>query len=208
MLKLFLILLLSVSTLPGQYKREAAGAPPAELAASIQSLMAKDGHKILAPDGKVYCEVWFVIKPPVGPLTSENDVTWKTTPPGAVIGAIRWPGPGSDRRGQGLKPGVYTLRFSMFPVNGDHQGVAPQRDFLLMTPAAEDKDAAAVSVFDDLVAMSRKSSGTPHPAVLSMWKVEGDFTAGLAPLGETDWVLNVKIGDVPIALILVGKTEG
>ena len=27
----------------------------------------------------------------------------------------------------------------MMPMNGSHQGAAPQRDFLLLTPAAEDR---------------------------------------------------------------------
>src|SRR5882762_5012164 len=67
---------------------------------------------------------------------------------------------GSDRRGQTIKAGVYTLRYGIMPVNGDHQGAAPQRDFVLMTPAADDKDLNATPNFEALVAMSRKASGT------------------------------------------------
>jgi len=89
------------------------------------------------------------------------------------------------------------------PINGDHQGAAPQRDFLLMTPAAQDTDPNATPNFDTLVGMSRKASGTPHPAVLSFWKSDTD-TPGFAKQGDSDWVLQAKLGDTPIAIILVG----
>jgi hypothetical protein len=53
--------------------------------------------------------------------------------------------------------------------------------------------------------MSRKASGTPHPAVLSIWKVEEkDFKPGVAQEGDTDWVLQTKIGDTPVAVIVAG----
>ena len=202
----FLIALTAAAAF-GQYSAAAAGAPPSELAPPIAAELQPAGHKVTTPDGKTLCEVWFVKQAPKGPTTTESDVTWKTAPHGSLIGAIRFPEAGSDRRGQTLKPGVYTLRFSFFPVNGDHQGVAPQRDFLVITPAAVDTKVEAVKVFDDLMNMTRKASGTPHPAVLSMWQVESDFKPGMAQMGEHDWALMAPVGDAKIALILVGKAE-
>ncbi len=207
MMKRALSLIAVAATALGQYKLDSTGAAPSEVAPAIAGLLQDKGHKILAPDGKVWCEIWFVKASPAGPPTSESDVTWKTVPMGAVIGALRFPAAGYDRRGQGIKAGVYTLRYGMQPVNGDHQGVAPQRDFLVMTPAAGDTDAAAVTNIDALMNMSRKASGNPHPAVLSIWRVESDFTPGLVKAGEHDWVLQTTIGDIKLAVVLVGKTE-
>ena len=79
------------------------------------------------------------------------------------------------------------------PANDDHQGAAPQRDFLLLTPAAEDRDLNATPNFDALVAMSRKASQTAHPAVLSFRKAETD-SPGFSQQGDTDWVLEVQRG--------------
>jgi len=56
--------------------------------------------------------------------------------------------------------------------------------------------------------MSRKASGTPHPAVLSMWGAGASDPAGFAKQGENDWVLTKKIGDTTVSVILVGKVEG
>lgn len=189
-----------------QYKAEPAGAA-ADVDPAISGLLAKQGVKIMNGD-KVVFEIWFRDKLPAGTKTAEDNVSMSTVPHGSLLGAIRFPAAGSDRRGQSIKAGVYTMRFSMFPQNGDHQGVAPQRDFLLLTPIANDKDPNATPDFEALVKMSTAASGTPHPAVFSFWKADASAKPGLIQEGEHDWVLNTKIGDTPIAIIVVGKTEG
>lgn len=186
----------------GQYQSAAAGPPPPEVAPAIAQALQKDGVKI-SNGGAAYCEIWFRTEKPSGAKTTEENVTLPSLPVGALVGVIRFDGKGSDRRGQTIKAGVYTLRYGIMPINGDHQGAAPQRDFLLMTPAAEDQDLNSTPAFEALVAMSRKASGTPHPAVLSVWKADSD-TPGLSKQGDSDWVLQTKIGDTPIAVILVG----
>src|SRR5258707_4345909 len=184
-----------------QYKSEPAGAPPAEVAPAIAQVMQKTGSKI-TNNGAAYCEIWFRTDKPSGMKSTEENITLPL-PQGALLGVIRFTGNGSDRRGQTIKAGVYTLRYGVMPVNGDHQGAAPQRDFLLMTPAADDKDLNSTPNFEALVAMSRKASGTPHPAVLSCWQADAD-KPGFAKQGETDWVLQTKFDDTPIAIILIG----
>lgn len=185
-----------------QYKAEPAGPPPSEVAPSIAGALEKNGTKI-TNNGTPYCEIWFRTDKPSGAKNAnEEAVTLPSIPQGALLAVIRFEGKGSDRRGQNIKPGVYTLRYSLMPVNGDHQGAAPQRDFMLMVPAADDKDLSAAPAFDALVAMSRKASGTPHPAVISLWKADSP-QPGFAQQGD-DWVLQTKLGDTPIAVILVG----
>jgi hypothetical protein len=206
--KLALSLLLAATAALAQYKSEPAGAPPAELAPAISQALQQQGTKVLGGDGSVYCEVWFRTSLPSGPKATEEGITLPTIPHGALLGAIRFPGQGADRRGQAIKPGVYTLRYSLQPVNGDHLGVSPQRDFLVMVPAADDKDLNATPNFDALMGMSRKASGTPHPAVLSMWAAGASDPAGFAKQGENDWVLTFKMGSTPVSVILVGKVEG
>jgi hypothetical protein len=202
------LLLLCGLTAFAQYTSASAGAPPAALKPEIAAALAKAGVKVVAADGKVWCEVWMAAKAPQGSNAEEN-ATMTTVPQGALLGAIHFPANGADRRGQTIKAGVYTLRYSVFPINGDHQGVAPQRDFAILTPAAEDADPAATPNFETLMNWSRKASGTPHPAVLSMWKQEpGDFKEGVSQMGEHDTVLQLKVGDIPVAIILVGKAEG
>jgi hypothetical protein len=200
--------LLAIAAAFGQYKAEPAGAVPADVPANFASLLAKDGSKITGANGAVVCEIWFRAQEPSGSKSTEEAVSLPLIPQGSFLGIIRFPAAGSDRRGQGIKPGVYTLRYSNYPVNGDHQGVAPQRDFALLSRMSDDKDPAATPNFEALVAMSAKASGTPHPMVMSIWKQDTDFQAGLSQQGEHDWVLQTKLGSTPLAIILIGKAEG
>src|SRR5262249_27119070 len=164
-----------------QYKLEPAGSPPADLPGAISATLQKDGAKVSG--GGSVCEIWFVSKAPAGPKTTEEAVSLPTIPQGALLGVLRFPGKGSDRRGQTIKPGGYTLRYSLQPVNGDHQGVAPQRDFLVMVPLTDDTSTAPVPGFDDLMKKSRKASGTPHPAILSMAAASGGSSPELKKQG-------------------------
>jgi hypothetical protein len=87
--------------------------------------------------------------------------------------------------------------------------VAPQRDFLLLTPIASDGNPAAKPGFEELVQWSAKAAGTPHPAVLSMETPPGGASApSVVKEGEHDWTLTVKVGDVTFSVIVVGKAEG
>jgi hypothetical protein len=75
----------------------------------------------------------------------------------------------------------------------------------VLSLASEDKDPKATPKYEQVVAASMKASGTAHPAVLSTWKVDpANFKAGVAQEGEHDWVLQHKLGDVPIAVIVAG----
>jgi hypothetical protein len=190
-----------------QYKLEPAGPPPSDLPPAIAGALQKDGSKIVAGSGTAFCEIWFRSTAPSGPKSTEDGVTLPAIPQGALLGALRFPARGADRRGQNIKPGVYALRYALQPVNGDHQGVAPQRDFMVMIPAADDPGPDAKPTFDDLMKLSRKASGTPHPAVLSMSASSNSTFSELKKEGENDWALHAKIGDTAVEVILVGKAE-
>jgi hypothetical protein len=99
------------------------------------------------------------------------------------------------------------MRYSYYPQNGDHQGAAPQRDFLLLTPIEADSDFKAKPDFNQLMEMSRKASRTPHPCVFSFWKEEEDFQPGLRLLGEHDWVYYTDGGGIKLGIILVGAAD-
>ncbi|MGH9629561.1 MAG: hypothetical protein ACRD7E_14695 [Bryobacteraceae bacterium] len=182
---------------------EKASAPPSDLAKEVAATLQQEGIKI-EDGGKTLAEVWFVQTAPAGPEKNELAVSFTKVPQGALMGVMSVPEAFSDRRGQNIQKGLYTLRYSMFPPDGAHQGVSEQRDFLLLSKAAEDKDPKATPSFKALVEASRKASSTPHPLVFSIWKVEGDFKPGIHQEGE-EWVLHTKVGDLQLAMIAVGK---
>ncbi len=200
----FLLLGVTAISALGQYKADSAGTPPSDIPAAYSALLQKDGTKILDAQGKAFVEIWLVTAAPSGPKTSEENVTLTTVPHGSLMGVLRFPMQWYDRRGQTVKPGLYTVRFSMFPISGDHQGVAPQRDFWVLTKLSDDPDPKATPKYEDLMKWSQKASGTPHPLVMSVWKAD-DAKADFSASGESDWVLQRKMGDTWIAIVVVGK---
>ena len=151
-------------------KLEAVDALPEGLSKEVAAVLDAKGQRVIGDKGPV-CSIWLVKEVP-------TKVDFKPTlsvkyplVPGELIGVLQveMKKKFTDFRGQEIKPGVYTLRYSLQPVNGDHLGASPQRDFLVLVPAADDKDANAAPNFETLMGMSRKASGTPHPAVLSIW---------------------------------------
>jgi hypothetical protein len=188
-----------------QYKVEPASGAPPNLPAAYSTLIDSNGYRVAGPSG-AWCEVWFRKSIPTTAKPTDPTIVLPIAQ-GTLMGVIRFPAAGYDRRGQSLKPGLYTMRYSDFPTDGAHQGVAPQRDFALLTPIANDPDPNAMPDFDKLVAQS-KTSGTAHPAVMSLETPSGSSFPSVTKEGENDWVLNVKVGDLPVAIIVVGKVEG
>jgi hypothetical protein len=203
--KTLVVVFVTAAAVFGQYKAAPAGAPPSEVPPAFASLLEKAGTQITDGSGKVVAEIWLVSSIKKGAKSAEENVTLPDIPHGTLLGVLRAPGTYNDRRGQVIKPGVYTLRYSMFPINGDHQGVAPQRDFFVLTKVSDDTDPNTNPNFDTLMASSRKASGTPHPLVLSIWKAD-DPKAGFAQQGD-DWVLTHSAGDTALSIILVGKAS-
>jgi hypothetical protein len=189
-----------------QYKLETiAGAPPG-IPAAFASVLQDQGYRVAGPAG-AWCEVWFAKTIPAGKSTDASIAFGIQQ--GTFLGILRFPAKGADRRGQVIPAGVYTIRYSNFPVDGAHSGAAPQRDFGLLTAIADDSDPAAKPAFDVLVAASRKASGTPHPAVFSLeTPPEGATPPSVVKEGDHDWVLTAKAGDLTLSIILVGKVEG
>ena len=202
-----LFLLVAFSAFAQDYKLEPISTAAPGLPAAYASVIQPQGFRVNGSSGP-WCEVWLAKSLPVGAKPDDAAISFGLAQ-GTLIGVIRFPAKGADRRGQVIPAGVYTLRYSNFPVDGAHSGVAPQRDFALMTPVAADADPAAKPAFDELVKMSGKASGTPHPAVLSMeTPPAGAAAPGVAKEGEHDWTLTVKAGDFTFSIIVVGKAEG
>lgn len=204
--RVFLVLVGFSSAIWGQYSADAAGAPPSELKPAVAQVLDKSGFRI-SNKGAKYCEVWFRSElPRDAARPREPRVTLPNIQAGTMLGVIRFDAQGLDRRGQTIAPGVYLLRYGIMPDNGKHEGAAALRDFLVLTPAAEDQNPNSTPDFDALVALSRKASGTPHPAVLSFWKADAD-APGFSQQGDSDWVLQTKIGETPVVVIVAGVAD-
>ncbi len=174
---------------------KAAIAAPEEVSAAVRATLAADALRVTGPKGPM-CEIWLrkAIPPAVTPVQGLG-VGYGQIASGALVGVVRVLLPISDYRQQRVKPGVYTLRYELHPVNGDHMGISPLRDFLLLAPAALDLDPAEIT-FEEAVARSKKTIGANHPSAWSLQSADG--APGEPPsMFHTDdpdlWLIHLRV---------------
>src|SRR6266498_2836108 len=160
------VLISLIAILPAafaQYTSSPAGPAPA-----AQAFVQETGLQVVGAGGKVWCEMWFAKSLPAGAASTGEAVSLPSIPHGAFLGIARFPANAQDRRGNLIKAGVYAMRYSVYPADGNHMGAAPQRDFAILIPAGQDKPPAEMLPYDKLMALSAEANGVAHPAVLSL----------------------------------------
>jgi len=168
---------------------------PSDVAAAVAAKIAPGGVRATANGTTI--TFWWVKDLPGS--------SWKDVPEGTLVGVVKLDADVRDIRSHLMKAGVYTLRYGIQPATDDHFGVSPFRDFLLLSPAATDKDPAAIS-HDALVDLSKVTINAKHPAV---WSIDPP-AAKDAPLSvyTTDLghkSLIVEVGGLKFGIVLIGK---
>jgi hypothetical protein len=184
--------------------------PPSDgLAADVAAQIAPTGFKVV--QGKrTICEIWPAKKWSLKSDFTPSDSVLYPLVPGSLAGVLRFSRKGADFRGQDIAAGVYTLRYANQPVDGNHVGTFPTRDFLVMVPAADDQSATPTADMD-LFKASATAAGSTHPAIMPLVKGDGGSPLpALRHLEEQDW-WTVRFADgsgddkVALELIVVGK---
>ncbi|PYX10504.1 MAG: hypothetical protein DMG88_02140 [Acidobacteria bacterium] len=175
-----------------------------------QTLEAK-GYRILLDDGMPACELWLRKNVPAQPKKDSQDVIYTQLGESALVGVVHFPKAGSDFRGQAIPAGFYTLRYALIPNDGNHLGVSPNRDFLLIVPAASDTDPTATFKFQDLVALSRTATGTKHPGPLSL-VAPGGAGPAVSKDDQDHWIFSASLKlasgeDLPFSLVVKGVAQ-
>ncbi|MHB1426176.1 MAG: hypothetical protein ACYC3I_23680 [Gemmataceae bacterium] len=189
---------------------------PKEVQEPIHKLLGESCAQMLNANGDVLAEVWFRKDVPVKATEAQitNGLTYAEVPEATIFGVVRFPKQFTDYRKQKIPAGVYTLRLANQPMDGDHMGTAPFSEFLLLSPAAEDKTPATMEA-KKLQELSGKTTGA-HPGVLLLFPGKGAAeTPKLEKKEENHWILlfqlDAKSGDkkakLPVGLTLIGVSS-
>jgi hypothetical protein len=143
--------------------------PPAGVAPEIASALNGQGYRITDDQGKPFGEIWLrkAVPTTAKPAGAKGAVQFPFLAEGELLGVLHLVGEAHDYRDQTIEKGLYTMRYGLQPINGDHLGVSPFRDYTLLLPAAKDKATAAVAR-KKLETESSEAAGTNHPAVFFM----------------------------------------
>jgi len=199
--------------IPAAAQKVEKGAPaPDSVPAALKAAIESQGLRVLNEAGAAYVEIWLRKGLPAEAKEASGDIAYPGMPVGSFLGVWRYVIPGTDFRGQAMKPGVYSMRHALMPSDGNHMGASPFRDFVLLAPVDADKDPAADLKYDDAVALSRKATGTNHPAVYPMLAPESVSEAVVSKDEQGHGVLKVKVQGksgtaIPLAFIVIGRGE-
>lgn len=200
-----------------EHQVEPLDAPPPEgVAPAIAEQLDSGAFKVLRGAKRTtLLEFWPVKQWPVQADFSPSNTILYPLEMGQLIGVVRYARKGGDFRGQQIPSGVYTVRYALQPVDGNHVGTSDTRDFLLLLPAEQDSDSAPLDK-SDLFKLSAQASGTTHPAMLSLLSA-GD-AAGSLPAIEHDEVRDLwsvrfanptaageTTDELVVKLVVVGK---
>ena len=194
--------------------------PPADaLSAEVVEKIATTGFKVIRGSNRTVCEIWPCQQWTVKPNFKPSVALLYPFEPGQLIGILRFPRRGSDFRDQTISQGAYTLRYALQPIDGNHEGTSPTRDFLLLVRAEDDTSAEPMDV-EELSEQSAAAAESTHPAMLCLQRAQAQDATnnGLSIRHDAanDWWLvhffgkasaNGKQLDVPVDLIVVGHAH-
>jgi len=174
---------------------------------AIRQLLAPKGDRIFPQADSPALEIWFRKELPAQPTPSTIDAIYDRVAESTFVGVLRSEHPFQDYRGQSIAAGFYTLRYALMPNDGNHLGVAPSRDFLLLIPITADPGAEKLLKFQDLVAFSRQASGTKHPAPMSLVQAEGGSALTKDDEGHVVFTTSIHLSSgeaMPLSLVVKG----
>ncbi len=177
---------------------------------ALRKALESTGYSVLLDDGSEWCKVWLAASVPASGKTDVEGALFPQLAESTLIGVISFSKPATDYRGQGIQPGLYTLRYELLPNDGNHLGVADNRDFALLIRAADDPDPTAKFDFKQLVALSRKATGTGHPGPINLLQPASDTVPAISNDGQERWVfadkLKMQAGEpLLIGIVVKGK---
>ena len=178
----------------GGYKVEPVPLPAgSDVPAALAALLQPQGARVVDSSGATVCEIWLGNAVPLAATpNSSPEIMYGSLGMGTLVGLIHFPAKGSDFRRQAIKPGFYTLRYGLTPQDGNHMGVNPTRDFLLMCPVAQDTNLTAALSFQDMAKLSKAATGTNHPGILTMDSPGSGATAGIVQNSQGYSVLQAQ----------------
>jgi hypothetical protein len=179
----------------------------------IRQSLNERGYRVTPENASPAIEIWYRKEVPAQPKTaSAADAVYERLAPWSLVGVLHFTKGSTDFRGQSIAAGFYTLRAALMPDDGNHLGVAPSRDFLLLVKPAADPGPDTTPKFLDLVALSRQASGTKHPAPMSLVPAEGGVAPGVTQdeEGHAIFIAPIRLSsgeDIPLALIVKGTAS-
>lgn len=154
-------------------------AVPDSVSQEIAGFVTDSAFQIQGDDGKPMINLWLgnLLNVQSKPAGAKGTILYPFLSEGQLLGVVEVFSEIGDYRDQPIVAGVYTLRYGIQPVNGDHLGASPYRDFGCLIPTAIDQSVATLKR-DKLEENSAEAAGTSHPAIMMFLAPESGAKSG------------------------------
>jgi hypothetical protein len=140
---------------------------PADIGESIRKTL-RPGSVQLIEGEKVIFEFWFRSDLPLKARPASASRALQSISESSLLG-VAVVGEGQrDYKDNEIAAGVYTMRFSLIPQDGDHMGVSEYPYYAVLILASNDPDLDGIKTYRAMVRASGKPTPTDHPVVLSL----------------------------------------
>ena len=179
----------------------------------VRQVLDSKGYRLTLDGGAPACELWVRKSVPAQTKKDVEGVAYPQLAESVLVGVVHFPQAAADFRGQKIPAGFYTLRYGLMLNDGNHLGAAPNRDFLLLIPAASDANPNATFKFQELMALSEGATGTKHPGPLSLVPADSGVTAPSVSKDDQDhWIFSASMKltsgeELPFALVVKGTAQ-
>lgn len=213
----FCVLLIPGSTgVAQEYSFEVIDSAPSDgdVSPEFAKLFATKGVRVKRDGSRTVCDLWLRKEFEIDKDFEVTEQRLYPFAPGQLIGLLHFARRGSDFRDQDIASGWYSLRFELQPVDGNHVGTSPTRDFFLMVNLENDEPEKDWGQ-EELIDAAAEAAGSSHPAMMCLQHAtEGDKITIRHDEANDWWVLHLvasgvadgKSVDVPIDLIVAGKS--
>ncbi|HET9308568.1 MAG TPA: hypothetical protein VFO46_21305 [Candidatus Sulfotelmatobacter sp.] len=178
----------------------------------VRESLNDKGYRLTLDDPKPACELWLRKSIPAAAKKGPEAAAYPQLAESTLVGVVHFFQAAADFRGHQVPAGFYTLRYALIPDDGNHLGVSPNPDFLLLIPAQSDSDPSAAFKFQELVTMSARTGGTKHPSPLSLPPADKPSTGTVARDDQDHWIFSASLKlasgeEIPFALIVKGIAQ-
>lgn len=187
--------------------------PQAEgVAPELAKQFAANGYRVKRDASRTVCELWLCKELEIKPDFTPAGGRLYPFEPGQLIGLVHYSRKSSDFRDQTVASGWYTLRYELQPVDGNHVGTSPTRDFLLLVKAEHDEVDKDWDL-KELQSLSSEAIGASHPAMICLQEPVKEAKPFVRHNAEADWwILHVmakgkaegKSVDIPLDMVIEG----
>ena len=173
----------------------------------VWQVLDPDGYRVVLEDGPL-CEIWLRKSVPASSAKANQDALYPQLAPSTLVGVINFLKGSTDYKGDPIKPGFYTLRYELLPADGNHLGVAPNPDFVLILPPSADADPDAPLKFQEMVGLSRKATGASHPGPLNLAQADKTLP-GVSKDDQDHWIFSTNLSlssgeKLPVGFVVKG----